>query len=89
MIGRWALNFALIAALFLIGFWQYQQTSQAQHALCTLRNDLESRVVRSRDYLDDLDTGVRDPIPGISRADIVTGIQNQERTISALNNLDC
>lgn len=86
---RWVFNFALVAVLAIAGAWQYGQATKAERALCVLRGDLELRVGNSRKYLDDLDTGKREPIPGITRVDIVTGIQNQERTISALENLDC
>lgn len=89
MIARWALNFTLIVVLAGVGVWQYSRTNQAEQALCALRTDLEVRVDSSRKYLRDLDAGKRDPIPGISRVDIVTGIRNQERTIGALQVLDC
>jgi hypothetical protein len=79
----------IVLVLAGVGYWNYTNVSQAQRALCTLRQDFEGRVQSSRDYLYDLDTGRREPLPGITRADIVTGIKNQERTIRALGNLDC
>jgi hypothetical protein len=85
----WAVNLLFVAALAAVGLWLHQQTNQAERALCALRFDLEVRIDNSRRYLDDLDTGKREPIPGITRVDIVTGIQNQERTIDALGSLNC
>lgn len=89
MIRRWVVNIAVVLVAVVAGFWQYSQNSQAKRALCAFRLDLEVRIDNSRKYLDDLDTGKREPIPGITRVDIVTSLQNQERTIKALSSLDC
>lgn len=89
MIRHWIVNLFLVVVAGVGGVWYYQQTSQAEQALCALRLDLEVRVANAQKYLDDVDNGVREPIRGISKADITTSINNQRRTIDALANLDC
>jgi hypothetical protein len=43
----------------------------------------------SQQYLDDVRSGKRKPIVGITEADITTSIQNQQQTLDALSNLNC
>lgn len=61
------------------------EASNTRHALCTFRGDLERRVQSSRDFLRDHPKG----IPGIPSVTIRTGITNQQRTIDALQDLEC
>ena len=89
VVKQWGAHIVVVVLIFAAGAYLENRASKAEDALCTLRADLEERVVRSRDYLDDLDLGRREPIPGISRADIVQSIENQDRTIRALSPLDC
>lgn len=85
----WVVNVLVVAVLLVAGVWNYSQATQAETALCALRLNLEQRVTDSRQYLTDVRSGKRKPIPNITTADINTGIRNQQQTIAALNNLDC
>lgn len=58
---------------------------QTRDALCTLRSDLEVRVASSRKFLDDHPNG----IPGVPVETIREGIRNQDRTIHALDSINC
>lgn len=89
MSRQWAINIGLVIVIALIGLWSFKQSNRAESALCVLRGDLVTRAENSRKYLDDLDLHKREPIPGISRADIVQSIANQQRTIDALSGLNC
>lgn len=62
---------------------------EAKHALCTFRDDLNQRQTDGLKYLSDLDEGKRKPLPGISRADIVRSLNNQQRTLDSLSDLNC
>lgn len=53
--------------------------------VCALRSDLQRRVVSSTKFLEEHPDGVA----GISPRDIRAGIDNQQRTISALRPLKC
>jgi hypothetical protein len=64
---------------------QVDSNDQTTVAVCELRKDLQRRVKASTQFLAEHPDG----IPGISAADIRTGIDNQSRTIVALRGLDC
>jgi high-affinity Fe2+/Pb2+ permease len=59
--------------------------TEANDALCALRQDLERRVAASEAFLEENPEG----IPGLSPKIIREGIENQTRTIVALNELSC
>lgn len=75
----------LYVVLFAIGLKVYLDGRNTTKALCTLRTDLQVRVNSSIDFLSEHPEG----IPGISPKMIRDGIENQQRTISALQGLDC
>lgn len=54
-------------------------------ALCALKNDLQTRVISSQEFLLDHPKG----IPGISAATLRQSITNQKATIKALSGLRC
>lgn len=54
-------------------------------SLCTFRQDLNDRVEQSRTFLEEHPNGT----PGIPAETIQQGIDNQLRTIDALNTLSC
>ena len=58
---------------------------QTQRALCTFVADLQRRVDTARQFLREHPNG----IPGISRAQLQLSIDNQQRTIKALDALEC
>lgn len=89
MIRTWGVNLLLVAALAVAGTYTYTQTSEAERALCALRLNLEVRVADSEKYLADVRAGKREPVRGITEADIRTSIRNQRQTIDALSELDC
>jgi hypothetical protein len=93
----------LIVLLFMGGIYSHNNDTRAERALCQLRaniaNDAEDTnrsLQRSEDFLGDLDSGKRKPIPGITRADIVRNIEQQQATlerqrnnVAALSDLNC
>ena len=88
-IYRWALNLTLIGMLFFIGYYGHQQNAKAEQALCVLRGDYERRLAGSLEYVRDVRSGKRKPIPGITQVDIQRGIDGYRANINALSILDC
>lgn len=65
------------------------QGKQAHDALCVFRADLDRRAVDGENFIADLVAGRRDPIPGITIADLQRSVAGQRSTLEALSNLDC
>ncbi len=65
-----------------------QDIARIDHALCTFVEDLQRRIDSSRDYLKK-HKGEKEPIPGITRADLRLSVQRQQATIDSLDGLDC
>lgn len=63
----------------------YVANQDTHDSLCALRLDLERRVESQLRFLAEHPDG----IPGIPAKTIRTGIDNQQRTISALHGLSC
>lgn len=64
---------------------QAEAADRTEQALCILRADLEARVATSQQFLADHPNG----IPGISTSDLQQSIDNQTRTVLALQLLEC
>jgi hypothetical protein len=79
----------VVLALSVSTGYLYTRAAESGKALCSLRDNLEARVVSSQQYLDDVRSGERKPIVGVTEADIQTSIDNQRQTIDALSNLNC
>lgn len=62
-----------------------ESTLSTNQALCTLRGDLVQRIESTKSFLRDHPEG----IAGISPQIIRQGLQNQQRTVDALESLDC
>lgn len=88
----------LLVAVSSFGYQQYKDRhtqrqiarlardgKQAHDGLCILKADLASRIKNSRDYLKTHPEG----IAGISRADILKSIANQQSTLDSLRPLVC
>lgn len=88
-IHRWALNFTLILILCVVGFYTHQQNSKAENALCVLRGDYERRLATSEEYVKDVRARKREPVPGITQADLQRSIDGLRSNINALSGLDC
>lgn len=76
---------AFFVALGLLGVYVWRQEAKTHTALCTLQADLAQRVQSSNDFLATHPHG----IPGVSAASIRASITGQERTIKALEPLQC
>jgi hypothetical protein len=63
----------------------YQTAEQAHHAICALRQERIEGVQGSREFLRLHPEG----IPGISRADILRSIKQQQETVRAFRFADC
>ena len=99
----WLVNVTLIVALILAALWLRDRAATAEDALCIQRAALidsqiadRQALARARKYRDDVDAGRRKPVPGITKADITTSIndrrrliRNRERSIQALSILHC
>lgn len=86
----------IYALLIAVGGYFYFQIQQQQDdltrvaintnsALCTLRADLVQRVSDSIQFLQDHPEGIK----GIPTAQIQQAIDNQQRTVDSLSNLNC
>lgn len=75
----------LYLALVLGGLKVYLANRQTTQTLCTLRDDLRNRVDASVAFLQEHPAG----IPGVPTGVILKGIEDQRKTIIALNNLNC
>lgn len=75
----------LYLALVAGGIKVYLDQKNTTETLCTLRDDLRTRVDASINFLTEHPEG----IPGISPKTILEGIENQRKTIVALNGLNC
>ena len=64
---------------------QARRADRAERALCILRSDLQTRVDTSIAFLKEHPDG----IPGIPAATLQQSIDNQQRTILALQLLEC
>jgi hypothetical protein len=50
---------------------------------------IPSRIKASIDYVNDVEAGIRRPVPGITFRDIQAGIERDEATLRALNRVHC
>lgn len=89
LIERWVANVLILLVLLGVGIYSFRESTRAESALCALRHDLELRVERSEQYLDDVEEGRREPIPGLTALDIRRSVDSNETTIRALDGLDC
>lgn len=58
-------------------------------AICRFVVDLDRRNQQTEDFIAELKAGTREPIPGISIADLERSDQGQDATIKSFENLDC
>lgn len=79
---------AIIVLLFAVGVlgWFAIQTHDS---LCNFKLDLEVRQANTEQFVTDIEEGRRQPIPGISLADLKRSLEAQTRTLSSLSDLDC
>lgn len=66
-------------------FKVYQTAEEAHHAICALRTERIQGVRESKKFLVEHPQG----IPGISRADILRSIHQQQGTVRAFRFADC
>lgn len=57
--------------------------------LCVFKHDLQRRADDTQVYIIELQHGARQPIPGITIADLRRSLAAQRATIDSLSNLDC
>lgn len=75
----------LYVCLLGAGAYVFIENASTTRAICALRSDLELRTQTSKAFLKDHPKG----IPGIPAKQITESIENQERTINALDNVSC
>ena len=90
LLAAWCVLFTALAA------WGFHTTLDLVHKNATVRvvacarqDHLRDEVASSVKYLQDIHTGVRRPIPGITEADILHQIQSDRVEIIQSNKLHC
>ena len=76
---------ALFVTVGVLGIAAKRTADSNKHALCTFVDDLQRRVNQTREFLADHPEG----FAGIPAATLVNQAENQQRTIDALDNLNC
>lgn len=89
MIDRWATHLLVLLVIIAVGLYAHSEATKAEKALCALRGNFEERIAASEEYLADVEAGRREPIAGITTADIQRGLDNQLATVNALSGLRC
>ena len=88
-VKNWSVNFMVILLVVLAGLYFQGRANTAEAALCGIKATEQRRIVASETYLEDVRTGRRDQVPGITEADIRTSIARSRDTIRALSKLHC
>lgn len=91
----WGSVFVCILSLALFVYTSLQRSNdvaefeklaeQTNHALCTLRSDLQRRYDAGTEFLENNPSG----IPGLSAQEIARSLANQRSTLDALATLEC
>lgn len=66
-----------------------KQGAQARDAFCALRIERIQQIQQTKDYIADLEAGRRQPIPGITIADLKRSLLTPEGTLRATSDLGC
>lgn len=73
------------AAMLTMFLYVIPQQSKTNDALCTFRNDLQTRVVQTQEFLRDHPEG----FPGVPSGTLQQSLAGQIRTVASLSALDC
>ena len=87
-VWTWAQLGAMLVLLVSVAALAYYAI-QTHDALCKFKGDLEQRAEQTASFIDEIEDGERDLIPGISLADLRRSHSIQIRTLSALSGLEC
>ena len=87
-VWAWVLLAAMLVLLVSVGALAYHAI-QTHDALCNFKGDLERRAEQTEMFIGEIRNGVREPIPGISLADLERSYANQTATLASLSDLDC
>lgn len=63
--------------------------TRIETALCSFKHDVEARAENTQVFIDDIRTGRREPLPGISLADLERSHAIQRSTLKSLVDLEC
>lgn len=66
-----------------------KEGKEAHDALCAFKLDLTGRAKNTQDYIDDVQTGKRVIINGLTIADLTRSRDQQDATLRSLRNLKC
>lgn len=80
-----AATLTLVVILVAGGIYVWSEARRTHDSLCVFRADLEARVAQTRDFLVEHPRG----FAGIPAGTLQKSIDDQQRTINALANLDC
>lgn len=75
----------LFLGLIALGTYVYTIASSNNDGLCALRSEAKDRLEGTQKYLKEHPEG----FPGITRAEIIKGLEGPKRTIRALKGLNC
>lgn len=65
------------------------EAGQTHRALCAFKTDLAERASSTQRFIDDIRTGRRSAIPGITISDLELTLANRQATLDSLKELDC
>lgn len=63
--------------------------TRIESVLCTFKHDLEARSANTQAFINDLRSGRRHPIPGITISDLERSRDAQQSTLNSLSDLKC
>jgi len=98
--GRWRLSLAIAVIALIVSLGanittykvlsdEIQHNNEAHVALCSSRHNTIDSIKASQQYLRDVASGKRKPVPGISTNDIRQSIQRQQAYLKTLDVLHC
>lgn len=82
-----AATVAVYLALGGVAFFSYSGTAAVRSGVCNLRTDLERRVATSEDFIEKHPQKLKEF--GLTKAQIQKEIENQRRTLRALDVVSC
>lgn len=96
LLGAACVSLLAFAAIFIAVVLRVQDqnriddlASSTHDALCTFKANIQDRLTASQQFLDQIRDGKRQPIPGISNADLQRSIDARQETLRSLSTLDC
>lgn len=82
--------YAVLVVALLVGLYRVETLARVNHGvLCDFKADIERRERTTREFREDIESGERPPIPGISVNDLARSESNLRQTLDSLSELRC